>query len=251
MLRSSLLKAIIILFFSSFNFVFAQSKDDYIPCQEMPNIMQNYNADYWALVRFYTPWTGTGFRDDRDGDANIGSPEKRDRLIKLNQDYLKKLEAINFNNLPQECKVDFILFKRDVNEHIRQLTQGATEYNKIKLWLPFGDKIYGAEKNRRRGLQPDAEKMAKDWADITIEIKTLQDKLKAEKNLNPESIYTATESIKNLKNTLTSIHQFYNGYDPMYTWLVAKPYQSLTEALTNYATAFKNKKQNSNLKLNA
>jgi uncharacterized protein (DUF885 family) len=240
MLRSSL-KTIIILFLSSFNFVFAQSKEEYVPCQEMPNIMQNYNADYWALARIYTPWTGTGFRDNRSDDANIGSPEKRDRLIKLNQDYLKKLEAINFNSLPQECKVDYILFRRDLNEHVRQLSQEANEYNKIKQWLPFADTIYEAEKNRRRGAQPDAEKMAKNWSDIIKEIKSLQDKLKAEMNLNSESIYTATESIKNLKNTLTSIQQFYNGYDPMYTWWVVKPYQTLTEALTNYATVFKNK----------
>lgn len=241
MLRYSLLKTIIIFFLSSFNFVIAQSKDEYVPCQEMPNLIQNYDADYRALVRFYTPWAGTGFRDNRDAGAGAGSPEKRDRLVKLNQDYLKKLEALNFSSLPQECKVDYILFKRDISERTRLATEETAEYNKIEQWIPFAGKIYEAEKGRRRGVQPDAEKMAKDWSDIVKEIKSLQDKLKAEKNLGTGSIYAASESIKNLKNTLTSIHQFYNGYDPVYTWWVLKSYQSLSEALTTYATAFKNK----------
>lgn len=34
---------------------FAQSKvNEYVPCQEMPNIIQHYNADYRALSRFYS-----------------------------------------------------------------------------------------------------------------------------------------------------------------------------------------------------
>lgn len=242
-MRRVLFQQVSFLFFLLIaNFAFAQSKEEYVPCQEMPGIIQNFNADEQALLRFYTPWTGSGFRDDHDGNANIGSPEKRDRLIKLNQDYLKKLEVINFNSLPQECKVDYILFKRDLNEHLRQLIKETVEYNKIKPWLPFADKIYEAEKGRRRGFQPEAEIMANNWSDIIKEIGLLKDKLKLEKNLDAESIYTANESIKNLKNTLTSIHQFYNGYDPMYTWWVPKAYQSLLDTLTNYATTFGSKR---------
>ena len=234
--------ACLIVLLSAFgNLVVAQSKNEYVPCQEMPNIIQNYNADYRALVRYYTPSTGNAFRGGGGGETGLGSPERRNRLDKLNQEYLKKLEAINFNNLPQECKVDYILFKRDINARITQAAEDATEYSKIKQWFSFADKIYELENGRRRGLQPNAEKIAKDWSEITDEIKSLQAKLKDEKNLGSESIYTAGETITAIKNSLTNIHQFYNGYDPMYTWWVPKAHQLLDESLTAYATAFKNK----------
>lgn len=221
----------------------AQSKNESVPCQEMPNLIQNYNADYRALSRFYTPASGSAFRGGGGGgnEAGVGSPEKNERLNKLNQDYLKKLEALNFNSLPQECKVDYILLKRDIKERIRQSGEETAGYNKIRQWLPFADKIYALEKKRRRGLQPDAEKIAKEWSDITNEIKTLQAKLKEEKNLGAESVYMAGESIANIKRSLASINEFYNGYDPMYTWWVPKTYQALDEALTAYAAAIKNK----------
>ena len=51
----------------------AQSKNEYVPCQEMPNLIQNYNADYRALVRYYTPSTGNAQRGGGGGEAGIGA----------------------------------------------------------------------------------------------------------------------------------------------------------------------------------
>jgi uncharacterized protein (DUF885 family) len=210
----------------------------------MPNLMQNYNADFRALSRFYSPATAGargGFGGGGGGDASIGSPEKREKLEKLYRDYLKKLEELNFKNLSQECKVDYILFRRDMTEKLRLSGEEAQGYAKIKAWFPFADKIYALEKTRRRGAQPDAEKVAKEWSDIANEVKALSTKLKDEKGLGLESIYEAGDVITNLKQTLASINEFYNGYDPMFTWWVPKTYGTLDEALTAYATSFKNK----------
>lgn len=220
---------------------YSQSKNpDYVPCQEMPDLITKYNADFRILTRFYSPANPNPFARGA-GDAGIGSPEKRVRLEKLNNEYLKKLQEVNFKNLSQECKVDYILFKRDLAENVRLSAQETEEYNKIKQWIPFADKIYELEKLRRRGKQPDGEKVAKEWADIIVEIKSLQARLKDEKNIESESVITATGAIENIKKSLTSIYEFYNGYDPMFTWWVPKTYQSLTEALTAYSTAIKGK----------
>ena len=238
------LKIFALLFFSASLYTgHAQTKNGFVPCQEMPDLMQQYNADYRALLRFYTPASAARGGGGGGGgmDAGIGSPERGERLNKLYQEYLKKLEALNFNSLPQECKVDYILFKRDLNQRLRQGLADAADLNRIKAWLPFADKIYSIEKNRRRGMQPDAEKLAGEWADIAGEIKSLQAKLKDEKNLDAAAIYTAGEAIANLKRSLASIHEFYNGYDPMYSWWAPKSYQLLDEALTAYAAAIKSK----------
>ena len=35
--------------------LFANKKNEYVPCQEMPDLIQQYNADFRALSRFYSP----------------------------------------------------------------------------------------------------------------------------------------------------------------------------------------------------
>jgi hypothetical protein len=54
------------------------SPDPYVPCQEMPTLIEHFNADYRAIVRFYN----TSFYGNRGGGGNVegGSPEKRQRL---------------------------------------------------------------------------------------------------------------------------------------------------------------------------
>ena len=222
------------------------SKELYVPCQEIPSLLQNYNVDYRGLSRFYSPasTSGQGRGFGGGADAGAGSPEKRQRLQELVNQNLAKLSALNFSQLPQECKVDYLLFKRDLTERQRQLTTESKAYEKIKGWIPFAEKINALQKDRRRGLQPNAEKVAGDWSNVIKEIKSLQAKLKDEKSIEQESVTTAGEIISNLKQTLADIYSFYNGYDPIFTWWVPKSYQALDEALTAYATAWKGKTMN-------
>lgn len=230
---------------------FSQSPGEFVPCQEIPNLMQSYNADSRQLNHFYTPVAGDGLRGGGFAGGNRGSetsasdsPEKRARLNKLDLEYLDKLSKLNFKNLPQECKVDYILFKRELDRKVGLAAKQNTQYNKVADWFPFADKLYDLEKLRRRGHQPDAEKVAKDWSDISKQIKTLQTKLRDINNLDMESVETATNIAANLKLTSASIYNFYNGYDPMFTWWVPKTYTDLDETLTAYGNAFKSKLSN-------
>src|ERR1700754_3273407 len=92
------------------------SPDPYVPCQEMPHLIETYNADLRAIVRFYT----SSFYGARNGgnaaQTEGGSPEKRARLDALYHEYLDKLEHTDFKSLPQECKVDYLLLKRERSE---------------------------------------------------------------------------------------------------------------------------------------
>jgi len=225
--------------------VFSQlSPGEYAPCQEMPNLITTYNADYRALVRFYTPAAngsaGGGFGRG-GGQDGFPSPEKRTRLEGLYREYLKKLDQLDFKGLSQECKVDFILFKRDLNERLQLSADGAAEYGKIRSWFPFADSIYALEKLRRRGHPLDAEATAKGWFDIANAIKDLKVKLKAENGLGMESIYQAGLVIADLKRSIGTVYNFYNGYDPLFSWWVPKPYKALDDALSSYADGFKDK----------
>ena len=71
------------------------SKETYVPCQEMPTLIQQYGADNRTLSRYYSPASSRsgGFGG---ADASIGSPEKNRRLQQLIQEYQKKISSCRF-----------------------------------------------------------------------------------------------------------------------------------------------------------
>ena len=217
----------------------APSSGEYVPCQEMPALMTTFNADQQALIRYYNTsfYGGRHFKEGTEG----GSPEIRARLDELYRDYMKKLDKLDFKSLPQECKVDYILFKRELTGKLKLAADEAVVYARVAGWVPFSDSIYAMEKLRRRGYQLDAQQLAKNWSGYVGQIRTLEAKLKTDKSLDMESIYEAGLIIGDLQRAVANIYDFYNGYDPLFTWWMPKTYKELDDSLAGYAKQFKEK----------
>ena len=202
----------------------AQTSTTYVPCNEMPNIMQNYYADINALNRVYIV---------------EGSPEKRERFKKVAEDYISRLNKIAFNILPQGCKADYILFKRDLDETVFQANKEAAEYAAVQQWFPFADSVYAFEKIRRRGGAIDGKKIAADFFTISKQLQQLKTKLVAEKNISVSNSRRASIIIRGLQIAAKNVFTFYNGYDPLFSWWVPDTYKKLDSSLIVFAAAFK------------
>ena len=190
----------------------------------MPALIHTYHADVSALDRVYI--------------VN-GSPEKTERYRLLAEDYLNKIGKLNFSSLPQGCKVDYILFKRDLTESIFQANKDAKEYNAIKKWFPFADSIYSIEKIRRRGGALDAKNTALNFFTIIKDLAQLQTRLIAEKTLTIKDSRRAAIIINGIRAAAKNVFNFYNAYDPLFTWWVPDTYYKLDSALNTYAVVFK------------
>lgn len=197
---------------------------EYVPCNDMPNIMQSYYADFTALNRVYIV---------------DGSPEKRERYKQLAEDYLAKLKQHNFSSLTQGCKADYVLFKRDLEEAVFEANAEEKEYTAIQSWFPFVDSIYALEKIRRRGGAVDAKNIAAGFFAISKQIQKLEAKLAAEKNLTVSNSRRAGIVIYGLQTAAKNSFDFYNTYDPLFSWWVPDTYKKLDSALTSYTAAFK------------
>jgi uncharacterized protein (DUF885 family) len=227
--------------------LYAQSPGSYVPCQEMPALMQNFKADYQSLTRFYAP-ASPSFRESAAGGAfrpvvTGVSPEVRARLGQLYKSYLEQLQRIPFDGLSQECKADYILFKRDLNEKLRLSAIEAQESASIQSYFPFADSIYALQKERRRGIRPDAQQVAGNWDAITRQIDDLLPRLRQDTTLSVPAIRAAMGRANYLNQCLAGIYTFYNGYDPLFSWWVPKTYEKLTKALTDYAETFRKKQK--------
>jgi uncharacterized protein (DUF885 family) len=190
----------------------------------MPNMMQNYYADIWALNRVYIV---------------DGSPEKRERYKKVAVEYLGRLKQLDFNSLPQECKADYILFKRDLNEAVYDAETEEKEFSTLQQWFPFADSIYAVEKIKRRGGAVDAKALAANLNSITKQLKTLQAKLGQDNSITVRDSRRANIIIGGIHDAAKNVYDFYNGYEPLFTWWVPGTYTPFDDALTAYGKAFK------------
>jgi hypothetical protein len=215
----------------------AAQSNVFLPCNQMPEIITLFQADHSALDRFYFV---------------ARSPERGARYQALCGQYLDKLQGIDFDALSTGCKVDYILFKRNLTEEIHQYAVEADTYKKLHdTWFPFADTLYVLEKERRRGKKLDAQQVAYDLFAITRQIHGLQRQLTTAGTIDVGDIRGAEDIIGGLQYAASSIFKFYNGYDPDFSWWVPGPYHQLDSILTVYQTAFKDKLLNKALQMDS
>jgi uncharacterized protein (DUF885 family) len=205
------LAILIVLLVSSFNGVIGQDK--------MPFLLQQYQADKGSLERFY---------------VIEASPERRNRIIEFNKEYLNKLTTYSFNGLSQSDKVDYLLFKSQLNAYLTDLNEEEANYQKTKNWLDFAAIIYAQEKARRRGASIDGEKTALSWNRLNKELSVKMMELEKAPLLAKPMAMHINKTIKGYKKALKSINDFYNGYDPMYSWWTAQSLKKLDSAFDQY-----------------
>ena len=197
-----------------------------IQTSEVHHLMQNYDSDRGSLMRFYIV---------------SNSPERRERFKKFNEDYLQQLSALSFDKMSQGGKVDYILFKRRIENELRNLKAEETEYNAIKKYLGFSDYIYNLEKLRRRGTSMDGAEVAKKLNDLQKQIIAANASLKKEQPFERALAIRASNAVTGLQDALKNTYQFYDDYDPLFSWWVEKPYQKNDSLLRVYANALKDK----------
>ncbi|MGK9120725.1 DUF885 family protein [Olivibacter jilunii] len=238
--RKSFLSIGLILLFVNASSVKAQiSTEGYVPCQEIPYLMKQFEADEAAIYRFYSPSENAPRYRMAKG---LGSPDRQARLRVLNEQYLNQLKNVNFDRLPQECKVDYLLFTRDLKEKQNQLEKLTQQMEQLKGLFPFADSIFTLERSRRRGNSLDAARVASTFSHIAKVIPLLMKNLGG-MHLEPEQIRAAGEEADLLRRTAASIFQFYDGFDPAFSWWVPEAYHRADSMLVRYAGVFQKKQQ--------
>ena len=233
---------ILVLFFvlvqciSTINASAQQNKSSlYKQSSEMADIMIQYEADKGSITRFYS--------SSNRQDANYGynSPERRQRLLTLIADYQQQMNKLDFSAMEVNGKVDYVLFKRNLEDQAYQLKEEQVKYDQIVKYLPFADRIVAIEKPRRRGIAVVGQEAAKELNDINKEISKAIQSLKKADSIELNLADYASTSIKGLQNVLKNYFNFYNGYDPLFTWWVPKTYNVTDSLLNMYAVAIRKK----------
>lgn len=133
-----------------------------------------------------------------------------------------------------------MLIKRHIDNKLFALEKEEKEYNLLKQWIAFGEPIYQLEKQRRRGKRMNGLKVANQLYAVKEKLEANMLKLKDNQITFPINLTQRAEKIiKGQRKALKSVYEFYNGYDPQFTWWVEKPYKMLDGLLNTYSKLIK------------
>lgn len=188
--------------------------------------MMQYRADYGALNRLY----------------NIrGTEEYNQRIKALVDDYLAKLEGLNYDKLSLDAKIDYQLFRRQLQESALNMEQDAEELAAARSLFPFGESIYQLVREQRRGEQPDAKAVAARVNELNQLITSAIQMVQKGDTLDAKQARPAARHIEDMRAALTNYYDFYDDYDPLFSWWLKQPYETANSNLKKYTELLRSK----------
>lgn len=207
----------------------------YQQASEVSGRIIQYGQDINAVKDFYSPYSVNLHGEDQHVLHVLNSPEQRKRLMEIDNDYLKQLGTLNFQAMSVYGQVDYLLLKKQINYDIKDLEKEDVRYSGILKYMSFADVIYKLEQQRRHGNFIEGEKVA---LQLTATLKQLKKDSALYSKLpfiDMVLAKTIQQALLGLKDRLTGVYDFYNGYDPMFSWWVPQPFQALSNSLTSYS----------------
>ncbi len=201
------------------------------PTGELEPLIRDFRADYESLRFKYT----------------IPMSEKHSRRFsEFYQQQLEQLAEVKFDELSQDGKVDYLLFKNKLRSELSQLELENRKDLEINELIPFSTTIVGLAEAKENGDGIKGQKSAETLEQLAVEIAELTSWIN-EGTLtatDPTGAIRASRKVAQLQRSLGDWFRFYNGYDPIFSWWCKAPYQKANDSLGNYASLLKRKLAN-------
>lgn len=179
-------------------------------------------------------------RFDQDLDAlerrySLRDAESRgERLREFYQQTLEQLRPLNFSDFDVAGRIDYALLKTKCEAELKELAHRRKQFEEAAALVPFAGEVFELEEKRRNMEPSDPETAARVLADISSQLKTLTSTNKERAAATKVVANRAAQKVDELRRVLKNWHDFYAGYDPVFTWWVRQPYQKLEKELEEY-----------------
>ena len=205
---------------------------------EMVDVVQRFSADLQSIGRRY--------------DAN-GSPEQRSRMRGFYTSWRTRLKALDFDKMSQEGKIDYALLDNYLSYQLELADREDAKRAEVQPLLPFHDAVLALHDARRDLETINPQSTAKQAAALSAQIDSLRTKLEptargdsaapkgkpAAPKVSRTVANRAAEYLDQMRGTLGTWYRFHSGYDPLFSWWMANPYQKLNESMTKYAATIR------------
>lgn len=192
------------------------------PASRLRGVIEKFSADYGSLDRFFTDYT---------------SPNRQARFKQLFADSQALLNQIEFDKLNHDEQIDFLLFAKYLRHEQGEIERRAKQFDEMYVLIPFAKTISNLEASRRKLETIDAAKTATLLNDLNKQIIERRKRLAISSLVIKQTVANRTvQTISSLRATLNNWFNFYNRYDPLFTWWNAEPYKAVDASLQNYQT---------------
>ncbi len=205
---------------------------------DLREMIARFTADQRSLMRVYKIPTASS---------------RQERMTGFYKDTLAELKRVDFDDLNQDGKVDYVVFQHYLNHQLHGIALQQQQYVEMEPLLPFAKTIAELEDSRRRMETPKGEQCAAALAAMVREIartRQAEEAGLAEKDKAKAANISAVQPIRakhtvarraarttdSLRKALKDWFQSYSGYDPSFTWWVSEPYKEADKALEGYET---------------
>jgi len=166
------------------------------------------------------------------------------RMRRFHGSWAEQLARVDFDGLAQDERVDYLLLRNDIRHEQKALAHEEQRLMEIDGLVGFRGVIIELAE-ARRALEPiDSEAIARSLTDLARAIEVHHDRVKdedAEGAFPPTIAKRGADRVASLARSLRSWYRFYNGYDPLFTWWVEKPYEAVREKLEAYEETIRKK----------
>jgi len=198
------------------------------PPGELEPMIRAFRADYESLKFKYSVSM---------------SPKTSNRFEEFYKQQLKGLAEVDFDELSQDGKIDYLLLKNKLGYELEQLELSQKKDQQIANLIPFAPGIIELLEAKEEGSSIDGQKSAAKLEELTATIAGLTARINDSSlsTTDPTSAIRASRRCRELQRSFSEWFRFYDGYDPMFSWWCKTPYQKTNDSLGKYASLLKRK----------
>ena len=194
-----------------------------LPASELRPLVERFTEDRRALGRRY----GLEY-----------SPERRARMADFLEGWRARLEAMPYEPLDVEGRIDWHLLMNDVRYGVAVLERREREMAEMAPLLPFFDDAAAVVEGWRRFQEVEP----RDAAEAVVALAGSVEQAAAEAaatGVSPVVALRAAGVVVALRRELEEWYDFRAEYDPLFTWWVVEPWERLHAGLEAYATVLR------------
>ncbi len=191
------------------------------PRSEFAVVVRRFDADHGNLNRLY---------------SIQASPTRHARLRRFYADWLDALRKLNPAALSKEGRTDHETLQKTIEADLMRLNQQARVQAEIVPLVPFAATVIHLEESRRRLEKVDGAKAAGQLTALKKQIGQTQWLIETGLNVNKSLLTRAADTTAALRAALKNWHNFYDSYDPVFSWWVSLPYKDADQSLQSYVS---------------
>lgn len=170
------------------------------------------------------------------------SPDRRARFRSFYQGWMDRLADLDFDALNHEGQVDYVLLRTRLEFELEMLDQEAADAAEMEPLVPYAVGLGRLQEVRRDREGVDPRVAADSLHAAADRIDALVADLRSGGGPAPVKGVVAERAAQwlgQLRRSLRGWHDYHAGYDPLFTWWVAEPWQRLDAALETHAAAIR------------